>query len=108
MRSWNIEVYLQGANGEQLDASCFEKVTYKLHESFGKKATQVIKTPPFRIAEEGWGEFEMLVTMTPIGNPKGGEVTVVHDLNFAQEMYESFHTVVRIPVARERTSEVLM
>jgi len=93
MRKWSIEVYMQSESGEELPASPYEKVTYKLHESFGKRATQVVKQPPFKIEEEGWGEFEMLITLTPFGNPKGGEATMVHDLNFAQEKYESFHTV---------------
>ena len=44
MREWSIEVYVVGPNDEQLPATCFEKVTYRLHESFGKRATQ--STPP--------------------------------------------------------------
>jgi transcription initiation factor IIF auxiliary subunit len=48
MREWSIEVYVVGPNDEQLPATCFEKVTYRLHESFGKRATQ--STPsPFRL-----------------------------------------------------------
>lgn len=35
----------------------------------------------------------MLVTLTPVGNPKGGETTMVHDLNFGSEEYEANHTV---------------
>jgi len=93
MREWSIEIYIVGEDGTQLPASAFEKVTYKLHESFGKRATQTVRQPPFKIQEEGWGEFEMLITLTPVGNPKGGESVNVHDLNFAQEMYESFHSV---------------
>jgi len=93
MRRWSIEIYIEGPGKEQLEATCFEKVTYKLHESFGKRATQVKKESPFKIEEEGWGEFEMLVILTPVGNPKGGEQTIVHDLNFATEMYESHHSM---------------
>ncbi|PSK42908.1 hypothetical protein B9Z65_6862 [Elsinoe australis] len=93
LRRWSIKIYVQGEDGSELPATCFEKVTYKLHESFGTRAKQVFKQPPFEISEEGWGEFEMLVVLTPVGNPKGGEATMVHDLNFAQERYESFHSV---------------
>ena len=50
-----------------------------------------MKKPPFRIEEEGWGEFEMQITLTSIG--KGGDHTVEHDLNFQQERYESKHAV---------------
>ncbi|KAF2156583.1 putative Ran-specific GTPase-activating protein 1 [Myriangium duriaei CBS 260.36] len=93
LRKWSINIFLVSESGDELPATCFEKVTYKLHESFGKRATQSFKNPPFSISEEGWGEFEMLIILTPVGNPKGGETTMVHDLNFAQERYESFHTV---------------
>ncbi|KAF2486358.1 yeats family-domain-containing protein [Neohortaea acidophila] len=94
MRGWDISIYLVGPDGEELPANCFEKVVYVLHESFGKRAKQTIKTPPFMIKEKGWGEFDMLITLTPIGAPKGGDQTLQHDLNFAQERYESTHSVV--------------
>lgn len=93
MRSWNISIYLVGPEGDDVPANCFEKATYLLHESFGKRAKQVIKTPPFKITEKGWGEFDMQIVLTPVGNPKGGEQTLNHDLNFQQEMYESTHSV---------------
>lgn len=37
MRSWDISIYLVGADGEEMPANCFEKATYVLHESFGPK-----------------------------------------------------------------------
>jgi transcription initiation factor IIF auxiliary subunit len=46
MREWSIEVYVVGPNDEQLPATCFEKVTYRLHESFGKRANQSTPSPP--------------------------------------------------------------
>ncbi|TIA75003.1 transcription factor TFIIF complex subunit [Aureobasidium pullulans] len=88
MREWSIEIYVVGPNDEQLPATCFEKVTYRLHESFGKRATQHLKNPPFRIQEQGWGEFDMSIVLQPFSQPKG-EQTVFHDLNFQQERYES-------------------
>lgn len=96
MRSWNISIFLVGPEGDDVPANCFEKATYLLHESFGKRAKQVIKNPPFKITEKGWGEFDMQIVLTPVGNPKGGEQTLNHDLNFQQEMYESTHSVVCI------------
>lgn len=56
----------------------------------------VVKQPPFLIREKGWGEFDMTITLTPVGAPKGGDTPLQHDLNFQQERYESTHTVVRI------------
>jgi len=93
MRSWNIAIFLVGPDGEDLPATCFEKATYLLHESFGKRAKQIFRSPPFTIKEKGWGEFDMTIVLTPIGAPKGGDQSVQHDLNFQQERYESTHTV---------------
>ncbi|KAK3069666.1 transcription factor TFIIF complex subunit Tfg3 [Teratosphaeriaceae sp. CCFEE 6253] len=94
MRSWNISVFLIGPDGEDMPASCFEKVTYVLHETFGpKRARQTFKSPPFQIREKGWGEFEMQILLTPLGSPKAGEQTLNHDLNFHNTEYESTHSV---------------
>lgn len=41
MRTWNVEVYLVNeADQSLIPANIFDKVQYKLHESFGKRATQ--------------------------------------------------------------------
>lgn len=48
--------------------------------------------PPFKIQEEGWGEFDMTITLTAID--KGGEHNILHDLNFGSERYEAKHPVV--------------
>ena len=52
----------------------------------------VVKTPPFRIEEEGWGEFEMQITLHALG--KGGDHHLSHDLNFGETRYEVKHPVV--------------
>jgi transcription initiation factor IIF auxiliary subunit len=49
-------------------------------------------TPPFGIEEEGWGEFDMSITLTTID--KGGEHNILHDLNFQKSRYEADHTIV--------------
>ncbi|KAF1827034.1 SAS complex, SAS5 subunit/transcription initiation factor IID, subunit 14 [Dissoconium aciculare CBS 342.82] len=93
MRQWDINIHIVGPDGDELPANCFEKATYLLHESFGKRAKQVFKEAPFTISEKGWGEFDMNIVLTPIGAPKGGEQTIQHDLNFQQGRYESTHNV---------------
>lgn len=94
MRSWNIQIFLVSADGDELPATCYEKATYVLHESFGpKRMRQTLRRPPFRIDEKGWGEFDMQIVLTPIGASKSGEHTLAHDLNFQQERYESTHNV---------------
>ncbi|KAJ5939148.1 Transcription initiation factor TFIID subunit 14 [Penicillium verhagenii] len=87
-RSWSIEVYVVNEKGEQIPANLFDKVTYHLHPSFGNRAIQTFKNPPFRISEEGWGEFDMQIELTADKSH-----FVNHDLNFLQERYESKHTI---------------
>ncbi|EEA26146.1 transcription factor TFIIF complex subunit Tfg3 [Talaromyces marneffei ATCC 18224] len=88
LRSWSIEIYLLNEHGEEVPATVFDKVIYRLHPSFGDRANQTIKSPPFRIQEEGWGEFDM-----QIGLFADKEHTISHDLNFQQSRYESKHTI---------------
>lgn len=52
------------------------------------------KRPPFRIEEEGWGEFDMEIVLTAA--EKGGEHSLPHDLNFQSERYEAKHNVVSL------------
>lgn len=40
LRRWSIEIYLLNEHGEQVPANLFDKVTYKLHPSFGDRAIQ--------------------------------------------------------------------
>jgi len=91
-RDWNIEVYLVGDKGETLPATIFDKVTYHLHPSFDRRAKQIKKEPPFKLSEEGWGEFEMSLGMVPVG--KGTEQFINHDLNFGKERYEVIHDMI--------------
>lgn len=94
MRGWSISIYLLNPDGDEMPATCFEKATYILHESFGpKRMRQTIRKAPFTIEEKGWGEFDMQIALTPVGAPKNGEHTLSHDLHFQQERYESTHNV---------------
>lgn len=117
MRRWNIQIFLLNEHGEEIPASIFSKVVYKLHPTFEKRAVQGISslsyasreihprpgwliildgiaftTPPFRIQEEGWGEFDIEIVLTAMD--KGGEYPLVHDLNFQSNRYEAKHTIV--------------
>jgi transcription initiation factor IIF auxiliary subunit len=57
-----------------------------LNTRLTKPPLTVKKTPPFRIEEDGWGEFEVEITMTDVS---GKEHQIKHDLNFGQERYDS-------------------
>jgi transcription initiation factor IIF auxiliary subunit len=123
MRAWSIEIHQLNENGEEVPATLFDRVTYKLHPSFkndtqgtfaqihGTKPTAthgmlaktvmltgririVFKKPPFRIQEEGWGEFDMEIILT--ATEKGGDHSIKHDLNFLQDRYEAKHTIVSV------------
>jgi len=92
IRKWNIEIFSVLDNGDAVPATIFDRVLYELHPSFGpKRAKQSRKEAPFRIEEEGWGEFEMFIHLSPLG--KSPEIVLPHDLNFQQNRYETFHDV---------------
>lgn len=40
LRSWSIELYLLNEHGEEVPATLFDKVIYRLHPSFGERANQ--------------------------------------------------------------------
>ncbi|KAL1990861.1 hypothetical protein VTN49DRAFT_5864 [Thermomyces lanuginosus] len=88
-RAWSIEIHVLNEHGEPTPTSLFDKVTYRLHPSFGDRAVQTFKTPPFRIEEEGWGEFDMTIGLFAPDK----EHTITHDLNFQQSRYESKHVI---------------
>lgn len=56
----------------------------------------MIKRPPFKIQEEGWGEFDMRIIVSAID--KGGDHELLHDLNFQKERYEAEHKIVSTTV----------
>ncbi|KAI5836833.1 yeats family-domain-containing protein [Morchella snyderi] len=90
MREWSIRIFVLGPGGEEIPASLFDKVTYKLHPTF-TNPTRVLKKPPFLLSEQGWGEFDMEIILH--GVDKGGDHPIRHDLNFQKNKYESIHTV---------------
>ncbi|OKP10656.1 Transcription initiation factor TFIID subunit 14 [Penicillium subrubescens] len=87
-REWSIEIWLLNDKGEQVPATVFDKVIYRLHPSFGDRANQTFKKSPYRISEEGWGEFDMTIELVADKTH-----TIKHDLNFAQERYEAKHQI---------------
>lgn len=87
LRHWSIEIVLiHQETKQEVSAECLQKVTYKLHPSFGQRERQMKKSPPFRIEEDGWGEFEIEMYLTDLA---GKEHSFKHDLNFANERYET-------------------
>jgi transcription initiation factor TFIID/TFIIF subunit len=58
----------------------------------GEGLIEVIKRPPFKVEEEGWGEFDLGVTLHFV--EKEGTKELTHDLNFQESKYESPHKLV--------------
>ncbi len=48
------------------------------------------KKPPFRAAEDGWGEFELLINLVDFS---GKQHSLTHDLNFQNPKYEVKHVI---------------
>ncbi|KAK5060069.1 hypothetical protein LTR84_009953 [Exophiala bonariae] len=91
LRHWSMRIVLLHADTKQeIDADVFDSVLYHLHESFGAKAKQTFKKPPFRVSEDGWGEFELTADLKDLS---GKTHSIVHDLNFTQPRYETKHII---------------
>ena len=52
----------------------------------------VFKKPPFKLEEQGWGEFDMGLTLSLA--EKSGTKDLAHDLHFQSPKYEVKHVVV--------------
>lgn len=98
MRSWSIEISMLDQNGQEIAANILDRVTYSLHPTF-PNPIRTIKQAPFRVEEQGWGEFDIPISIHISGLPgKAGERKFQHDLNFLQEKYVNDH-VITIPVS---------
>jgi len=53
------------------------------------------KKPPFKLEENGWGEFDMSIVLTYA--EKSGTKTIAHDLHFQAAKYEVTHVLVHCP-----------
>lgn len=96
MRQWSVSVSLLNQDGNEIPANILDKVTYALHPTF-VNPVRSLKTPPFKVEEQGWGEFDIPITIHLVGlNGKLGERKLNHDLNFLKEKYTIDH-VITIP-----------
>ncbi|GMM36899.1 TATA-binding protein-associated factor [Saccharomycopsis crataegensis] len=103
MRGWSIEISMLNSKGKEVTANIFDKVTYHLHPTF-VNPTRVIKKPPFKIEEQGWGEFDMIIALHLIG---GGERKISHDLNFKENKYISDHPIT-VPTVKPQLARLLL
>lgn len=93
MRKWSVSISLLNQEGKEMGANILDKVTYTLHPTF-VNPIRTLKTPPFKVEEQGWGEFDIPIAIHLVGlNGKLGERKFNHDLNFLQEKYTVDHTI---------------
>ncbi|CDK28276.1 unnamed protein product [Kuraishia capsulata CBS 1993] len=103
MRKWSIQISMLNSDGKEVPATIFDKVTYHLHPTFAQPV-RAIKKPPFKIEEEGWGEFDLSIALTLVD--RAGERKVAHDLNFLKEKYIVDHTI-SIPLTKPGLNKLL-
>lgn len=104
MRQWSIQITLLNESGKELPATIFEKVTYHLHPTFANPV-RTFKKLPFKIEEQGWGGFDMAISLTLLD--KGGERKIQHDLNFNKEKYIIDH-IISIPTTKPNLNKELI
>lgn len=98
MRQWSISIVMLNDKGEEVPAIILDKVTYHLHPTFANPV-RAVKQPPFKVSEQGWGEFDIPISLHLLGLPgKLGERKISHDLNFVKERYINDHEIT-IPVS---------
>lgn len=94
MRKWSIEIVLLDEQGNEIPATIFDKVVYHLHPTFANP-TRTFTDPPFKIEEQGWGGFELLISGHLL--EKAGERKLTHDLHFMKDSYQIDH-VIQVPI----------
>lgn len=62
---------------------------------------KVFKKPPFKLEEQGWGEFDMAIMLSFA--EKSGTKELAHDLHFQAPKYETTHVVVNDQLPPELT-----
>ncbi|CAG83294.1 yeats family-domain-containing protein [Yarrowia lipolytica] len=103
MRKWAIEISMLNDKGEEVPATMFDEVIYQLHPTF-VNPNRTFKKPPFRIEEQGWGEFDLKIVFVPAD--KGPKQSVTHDLNFQKSKYEVIHNL-KFPTNRPGLAKLL-
>ncbi|KAG5417219.1 TAF14 [Candida metapsilosis] len=105
MRKWSIQITMLDSEGKEIPAKILDRVTYTLHPTFANPI-RAIKQQPFKIEEQGWGEFDIPISIHILGiHGKPGERKFQHDLNFLQEKYVNDH-VISIPVGPNKNPQL--
>ncbi|EDK39755.2 hypothetical protein PGUG_03853 [Meyerozyma guilliermondii ATCC 6260] len=107
MREWSVQVTMLDQAGNEIAANILDRVTYSLHPTFANPI-RTLKSPPFLVKEQGWGEFDIPITVHLVGVAgKQGERKFSHDLNFLQEKYIVDHSI-SVPTTKSPTLNKLL
>ncbi|CUM66499.1 uncharacterized protein PRCAT00004165001 [Priceomyces carsonii] len=107
IREWSIEITMLDQSGNEIPANILDRVTYSLHPTF-VNPIRTLKQQPFRVQEQGWGEFDIPIAVHLLGiSGKLGERKLSHDLNFSQEKYTTDH-VISIPTNKNQALNKLL
>lgn len=71
------EIFLYSPTGEDL-SKWIDCVTFRLHESF-ERPERPMTHEPYRVSEDGWGEFEARIDIAPKNTIP---ITLVHNITF--------------------------
>ncbi|PNW82563.1 hypothetical protein CHLRE_06g284050v5 [Chlamydomonas reinhardtii] len=96
-------VYFRSANGEDL-SHIISKVTFELHHTF-TNPHRVCLQAPYEVTEQGWGEFDINITLTFTPDAREKDVSIMHRL----KLYESESTpnTTKKPVMSEVYEELV-
>ncbi|EDO17040.1 hypothetical protein Kpol_530p10 [Vanderwaltozyma polyspora DSM 70294] len=94
LRRWSFEVCMLDKNGKEVTADIIQSCAYYLHSSF-TNPIRSFKNPPFRLEEEGWGQFDCKIACQFIFN--GGQFSLNHKLIFSYAEY-AIDFNIKVPV----------
>ncbi|CAN1255403.1 Transcription initiation factor TFIID subunit 14b [Linum perenne] len=97
-------VYVRGASNEDISVAV-KKVVFQLHSSFNNP-TRVVESPPFELSEQGWGEFEIAITLHFHNDVCEKPLNLYHQLKLYPED-ESTTLSIKKPVVVESYDEVV-
>lgn len=99
-----MDICLVGPQGEEVPARIFESCTYFLHPTF-EHPKRRFTVPPFRLDEQGWGEFDFKIVAKFIQN--GGRATINHELSFSESAVAVDFTIM-VPYHIDELRKVLL
>ncbi|EFJ40186.1 hypothetical protein VOLCADRAFT_84613 [Volvox carteri f. nagariensis] len=96
-------VYLKSANNEDI-SHIVQKVTFELHHTFNNPH-RVVLQPPYEVTEQGWGEFDINVTLSFTPDSREKDVSILHRLKLYEN--ESTPNTTKKPVMSEVYEELV-